>query len=165
VGLHPNAIAVNPVTNKIYVAENPYQYGNNTVEVLDGASNKVLTSISLAGEHPGLAVDASSNRIYITHDSANASSPSSVFVMDGSTNKVVANVGVGSLPTGVAIQVPGTTIIVIDSASNEISVVDGRTNVLKATITVGGFPDAVATDSGMAFVANLGSDTITVVRA
>ena len=38
-GSYPYAVAVNPVTNKIYVANQ----GSNTVTVIDGASNTTTT--------------------------------------------------------------------------------------------------------------------------
>ena len=38
-GIGPNALAVNPVTNKIYVAN----YGSNNVTVINGAKNTTAT--------------------------------------------------------------------------------------------------------------------------
>ena len=42
-GTSPYAVAVNPVTNKIYVAN----YNSNTVTVIDGATNSTTATVSV----------------------------------------------------------------------------------------------------------------------
>ncbi|SRR5712692_4527142 len=81
------------------------------------------------------------------------------------TNKVIADVRVGDLPTGVAVDSVRSTVYIVDSASQEVSVLNGKTNALERTITIGGFPNAAATDliSGKSFVSNLSGDTISVI--
>ena len=62
-GTEPLAVAVNPVTNKIYVANR--RSGNN-VTVIDGATNATTTVPS--GTHPeAVAVNPVTNKIYVAN--------------------------------------------------------------------------------------------------
>src|SRR5437899_36581 len=75
-GTGPWAVAVNPVTNRIYVAN----YDNNSVTVIDGATNSTTTVA--AGEYPiAVAVNPATNRIYVANYNSN-----DVTVIDGATN-------------------------------------------------------------------------------
>jgi YVTN family beta-propeller protein len=87
-----NAVAVNPVTNKIYVTN----YDSDNVTVIDGATN--LTTTVAAGSRPtAVAVNPVSNKIYVAnYDSAN------VTVIDGATN-ATTTVTVGTNPYAVAV--------------------------------------------------------------
>ena len=80
-------MAVNPVTNKIYVAN----YGSANVTVIDGATN--TTTTVAAGTTPcAVAVNPVTNKIYVAnHGSDN------VTVIDGATNGT-ATVAAGSIP-------------------------------------------------------------------
>jgi YVTN family beta-propeller protein len=63
VGDSPYGVAVNPVTNRIYVAEG----GSSTVSVIDGARNAVVTAIPLDSWPLGAAVNPETNREYVGH--------------------------------------------------------------------------------------------------
>src|SRR5260370_35146478 len=60
VGAQPNAVSVNPVTNKIYVANGL----SKTVTVIDGASNAATTVTVGSGPHT-VAVNPVTNKIYV----------------------------------------------------------------------------------------------------
>ena len=80
-------MAVNPVTNKIYVAN----YSSN-VTVIDGATNSTTTVG--AGSNPiAVAVNPVTNKIYVANYSSNT-----VTVIDGATNSTTT-VTVGNLPS------------------------------------------------------------------
>src|SRR3989440_3891947 len=71
----PQAIAANPVTNKIYVAN---VFGSN-VTVIDGANNTTATVPLPAGSSPqAVAVNPVTNKIYVANTSSNT-----VTVIDG----------------------------------------------------------------------------------
>ena len=61
VGKSPYAIAVNPVTNKIYVANNR----SNNVTVIDGATNST-TTVSAGASPQTVAVNPVTNKIYVS---------------------------------------------------------------------------------------------------
>ena len=89
-GTVPYAVAVNPVTNKIYVAND----GSNNVTVIDGATNSTTTVTDPNASYPiVLAVNPVTNKIYVANwFSAN------VTVIDGATNSTTT-VGAGAIPS------------------------------------------------------------------
>jgi YVTN family beta-propeller protein len=88
VGTTPTAMAANPVTNKIYVANKD----NNNVTVVDGATN--ATSTINAGTLPfAVALNPVTNQVYVASNSSN-----NVTVIDAG-NSVVATVSVGINPS------------------------------------------------------------------
>src|SRR5260370_40749645 len=62
VGAQPNAVSVNPVTNKIYVAN----ARSKTVTVIDGASNTATTVTDGNGPHT-VAVNPGTNTSYVAN--------------------------------------------------------------------------------------------------
>src|SRR5579862_3343421 len=93
VGTQPFAVAVNPVTNQIYVVN----YGGNSVTVIDGATN-TTTTLAVGSNPVGVAVNPITNQIYVTNYYS-----SSVTVINGATNTVITTVSVGLNPNGVAV--------------------------------------------------------------
>src|SRR5215510_11181072 len=73
VGPGPFAIAVNPVTNKIYVGND----GGSTVTVIDGTNNSTAT-VTTGTSPAAIGVNTATNKIYV----ANTRS-SNVTVIDG----------------------------------------------------------------------------------
>ncbi len=80
VGTSPAAVAVNPVTNKIYVAN----ASSNTITVIDGATN--ATTTIAAGTSPNtVAINPVTNKIYVINGGSN-----NITVVDGATNAMTA---------------------------------------------------------------------------
>ena len=152
VGAKPYAVAVNSVTNKIYVANtNGY-----TVTVIDGVTNNT-TTVNV-GKYPNnVAVDSVTNKIYVTNLCGNDStchSTGTVTVIDGATNNTLS-VNVGFYPFGLAIDSVTNKIYVADIACwdappcsypGKVTVIDGATNNT-VSVDVGVFPEGVAVDS------------------
>ncbi len=61
-GTGPVSVAVNPVTNKIYVANS----GSNNVTVIDGATNST-TTVSAGTGPRAVAVNPVTNKIYVAN--------------------------------------------------------------------------------------------------
>src|SRR5439155_920452 len=93
-GTTPFAVAINPVTNKIYVVN----AGSNNVTVIDGATN-ATTTVAVGLNPFYLAVNPVTNKIYVSHNLSN-----SVTVIDGVTN-ITRTVAVGTQPTRVAVNI------------------------------------------------------------
>jgi YVTN family beta-propeller protein len=133
VGTGPSGVAVNPNTNLIYVANRT----DNTVSVIDGASNTEIdtdgdpangiTRIAVGSYPQGVAVNPSTNRIYVAN-SGDGNSDGTVSVADGASNTVVASVAVGRnlLEEGAGVAVnPGTNrIYVTNSLDDTVSVIE-----------------------------------------
>jgi len=172
VGTNPSAIAVNPVTNKIYVANCIPPSGGiggrgtpGTVTVIDGETN--TTTTVPAGICPiAVAVNPVTNKIYIAnfgHRSITCGSCfdfGSVTVIDGATNAGVTITDPNAkFPQAVAVNSATNKIYVANNFSDNVTVLDGATN---ATTTLtdpnAHFPFAVAVNSttNKIYVANQG---------
>jgi DNA-binding beta-propeller fold protein YncE len=151
-----NAVAVNPVTSRVYVSCNN-SAGTGDIIVFDGvalsnASVKVSTPpvgtgpVGIAQSQPtGLAVNPNTNRVYV----AGLTSPTSLDVLDGSSFQLLTSLPVLPdqsarflvagfnglpLPRPVAVNTLTNTIFVVNSVNSTISVIDGATNTLSGTI-------------------------------
>ena len=182
VGASPDAVAVNSVTDKIYVTN---QCGNDpncksagTVTVIDGATNNTMT-VSVGYQPRSIAVNSVTNKIYLTNQCGNdptCKSPGTVTVIDGATNNTTT-VSVGYGPQGAA----GSQGVAVNSVTNQIyvvnacgsdpscaggtvTVIDGVTNNT-TSVNVGNSPDAVALDSvtNKIYVVDFGSASVTVI--
>jgi YVTN family beta-propeller protein len=159
-GKFPHAVALNSITNKIYVANNNVP-GN--VTVIDGANNSI-TSVS-AGSWPyDVAVNPMTNKIYVTSFNADAGATSTVTVIDGTTSVSTAVTDPDAAdPFAVAID-PSTNKIYVTNLGNlgqngskvgSITVIDGATG---STANIAD-PNAVAPN---AVVVNSATDKIYV---
>ena len=167
-GVNPYGVAVNIVTNKVYVANL-----GGTITVIDVATNgvKELTT-GVSGAHcSAVAIDPVMNLIYVTDGGAAVSgSPGApyVTVIDGSNDSVIANVQVGTSPRGIAVNTVTHLIYVTNYSSNNVSVIDGSNKAsiaVAATLTAGVNPYAVAVNSvtNFVYVGNQGNNTITII--
>ena len=154
-GYSPEALATNPATNRIYVANG----GSDNVSVIDGAIDALVATVPVGDSPGGVAVIASTNRIYVSNNN-------NVSVIDGDSNAVVATVPVGSFPSGVAANPSTNRIYVANWGSNNVSVIDGATNAVVATVPVGSDPDGVAVNpnTNRIYVANWFSNTVSVIE-
>jgi DNA-binding beta-propeller fold protein YncE len=144
VGSGPCAVAVNPVTNKIYIVNNDNI--RCTATVIDGATNST-TTVSV-GQSPGaIAVNPVTNKVYVVNNSnayGENATMGTVTVIDGATNQS-ATVAVGLNPITLAVN-PATNMVYVLNNSDDgdtVTVIDGATNST-ATINVGPDPGAIA---------------------
>jgi YVTN family beta-propeller protein len=153
VGDGPSGIALNPVTNKIYVSNRGYGGAGHTVTVIDGATN-ATTTVEVGYNPLELAVNPVSNKIYVTNALSN-----SVTEIDGATN-VPVTVNVGANPIGIAIDTVRNKVYVANLLSNTVTVIDGTTHAT-ATVNADVEPRAIAVDTltGQVYVVNFGDGT------
>jgi len=135
VGSQPVGIALNPVTNRVYVANSK----SASVSVIDARTDSVVATVPVDDWPWGVAVNPTTNRIYVTSSSDN------VTVIDGATN-AVATVPAGAGSRAVAVNPATNRVYVANTWSDSISVIDGATNNPIATISVDGSPRGVAVD-------------------
>ncbi len=156
VGTNPAGVAVNPNTNTIYVANQ----GDNTISVIDGATNTVVDTIPAGANSNGVAVNPNTNTIYVANQGDNT-----ISVIDGATNTVVDTIPVGVSPFQVSVNPSTNTVYVPNLFSNTVSVIDGATNTVVDTISVGIGPGAVVvnTNTNMMYVPNIFSDEVSVI--
>ncbi len=130
VGVFPYSVAVNPVTNQIYVSDE----GDGTVTVIDGVTLSTQT-ITLTPEPHGVAVNSVTNQIYVaTGCDSERCHVGVLTIIDGLTLSTQI-VELDVQPTAIAVDSMTNQIYVINSCGNELSctgngnlsVVDGTT--------------------------------------
>jgi len=115
VGASPVGAAVNPLTNKIYIANS----GSNNVTVIDGLTN-TTTTIPAGASPSGVAVNPVTNRIYVSNQNDN-----SVTVIDGAAG-TTATVSTLTAPSGLAVNPVSNQVFVI--CKNGVSIINGSNN-------------------------------------
>ena len=164
----PCALALNAVSNKIYVANAGRRrsefVSNNvgSITVIDGAQKTItnITDPNAEGPH-AVAVNPVTNKIFVVNGKGG------VTVIDGATNSITSvtdpNAG---CPAGVAVDSGRNKAFVANSCSNNVTVIDGVTN---STVTVtdsnsvGPIAVAVNQVTNKVYVVNNGSDNVTVI--
>jgi YVTN family beta-propeller protein len=175
VGGFPTGIALNPLTDTIYV-------GNGTTGTLSLINGKTcnagkaagcsqhVTAVTAGTDPIGIAVNGATNTVYV----ANASG--TVAVVNGAKCDAAnmsgchvqpSTVRVGTNPQFLAVDQKTNTIYVANSSANSVSVIDGSTRKVRATIPVGPNPFtlAVNTATSSVYVTDLGAATISVIDA
>jgi hypothetical protein len=174
-------VAVNPVTNKIYVANGGGYPGPNhgNVTVIDGATNSVTTiTIDPNAIAPNaVALNQTTNKIYVANANDTAlTGVGGVTVIDGTTNAISTIRDPNAwFPNAVAVDSVTNTIYVTsegcfpdDGCRNPgpVTAIDGPTNSVTTIIdpkakNPGGLAIDPATDK--IYVANIGSSNVTVI--
>jgi YVTN family beta-propeller protein len=127
----PYGAALTPDGSRLYVASS----NANTVAVVDTATNTVTASVPV-GSHPvGVASSMSVwiEKVYVTNSFDNT-----VSVIDTGDNTVVATVGVGEGPAGIAAMPGGNRVLVLNHASDTVTVI-GEPLLVTVLDTLAGF--------------------------
>ena len=90
---------------------------------------EVIAEIPVGVEPVGVAVNTTTNMIYVTNYQDN-----SVSVIDGVTNTVIDTIAVGNAPYGIAVNPNTNRIYVALREAYYLSVIDGSTNTIKTNI-------------------------------
>lgn len=170
VAASPMGVAVNPNTNMVYMANYNHGPDYNTLWVISGATDAVVAKIPVGTGPTGVAVDPTTNMVYVA-DGGYFSNPTTTIgvnkltVIDGSTNEIVDNIPVGDFPFGVAVNPSTNTIYVSNQENKSISVIDGSTDAVTTTIGVGNRPADIAVNqnTNTIYVANSYSNTVSII--
>jgi hypothetical protein len=126
-GLWPTAVAVNPLTNRIYVANvDAGAVEQGSVSVIDGDTEEVLAVLPMDTYQPsggfvqGIAVDSGANRIYVTDGPVNG--PGVLKVIDGVTSSVVSAITLDPYAEGVAVNPQINRVYVTHFVAGKVSV-------------------------------------------
>jgi YVTN family beta-propeller protein len=152
VGVDPFAIAVDPVTNRIYVA-NIGLYPN--ISVIDALSNTVIATIPAPG--PSIEVNPVTNELYALGGSYDyvsgtlTTATETLTAINGETDTVISTLSTGQGSRGIAVNPTTNQIYVINSGSSttfgNLSVIDGVTNTVTSSFEFGIYPNAIAVNS------------------
>ncbi|MGI0086711.1 MAG: YncE family protein [Nitrosotalea sp.] len=92
--IEPVQVAVNPITNKVYV--NDWNFPDGGITVIDGKTDTVIdTILGLGGASYGIGINPNTNRIYVDNFQDVHGMPFDVTVIDGTTDKILTNVTIG----------------------------------------------------------------------
>jgi DNA-binding beta-propeller fold protein YncE len=146
IGPAPGRIAINPVTNTIYVGRNVLGSGStsNTIVAIDGGTNAVST-IAVGGPSSVPTVNAVTNQIYVSGSAVVAGIlDGTVTVIDGATySATTVPIGPDTGFNGCAID-PVTNKIYVNCGST-VAEIDGATNTVTSLAVGGGdYPDGIA---------------------
>jgi YVTN family beta-propeller protein len=167
-------MAVNPSTNKVYVAD----YDSNTMYVIDGSTETLAAKINLGEcqcKPSGVAVNPSTNQIFVA-DYGNGW----VTVVDGNTSNLANEPAItpGGVemdragfvpltPFGIAVNPSTKTIYVTqDGSPGGFFTIDGTTHKIDLVVPTGqDYSVAVAINpsTNTVYVANYGSNTTPVI--
>lgn len=160
-------LAVNPVTNRIYIAAaNP---NSGEVTVIDGNTNQVVTNIEISGSDftAFVDIDPVHNLVYATDVNTTGSPNGVVAVINGATDSVTSTIVVPGEPTQIAVNPFTRLLYVANETLNEVQVINGATNQLTSTtIPVGQEPSYATLDvyHGLLYVTNLFSESVSVIN-
>jgi DNA-binding beta-propeller fold protein YncE len=113
VGPGPQAIAVDPARNRVYVSGQTGVDTDAAVTIVDGATRRILTTVAIGPygryyDNPaGLAVHVATHTVYATNPLEGV-----VYAIDGSSGAVVRSFTVGDAPTAVAVDPTTGTVAV-----------------------------------------------------
>jgi YVTN family beta-propeller protein len=117
-------IAFNPLTGRVYFGT---AFDEETVSVVDGVSTAVIAKIVVGGTRTSVAVNPTSNRIYVSHGAF-------VAVIGGVSNTVIDEIPFAASVNDIAVD-PGTSRIYVALADvNEIKVIDAASNAVLDTV-------------------------------
>jgi len=161
------AIAVNPVTNRVYAINSTGLAA--TLDVINGATNTLLTTVSTYLDSDQIAINTLTNRIYVV--SQGGGGTGYVSVINGATN-AASVVYTPQFPEKIAVNEAANLIYVADTgpgqgnnnSGNQVSVIDGFNNSL-VNVTTGNAPAAMAVNpvTGMTYVVDGASNNVSVI--
>ena len=160
VGDTPEGVDVNPLTNKVYVAN----FNDDTVSVIDGATDTIMSTVNVGDLPINIGVNSKTNTIFVGN-----LLDDTVSVIDGATDTVVGTIKGIFRPTAIGVN-PSTNKIYVSSAWNltagkEVFVIDGATNSIINTVTVGIGPVSIGVNptTNKIYVSNILSATVSVI--
>lgn len=136
-GRRPSGLAARTDGDRAYVACE----GAHTVQVIDGATRKILDTLSLPhGAGPAhLVLGPRDGFLYVA-----ASGQDLVYVVDPGGLREVAEIPVGREPRRLAISGDGTTLYAMDVAAGQVDIIDTASRAVVASVPVGSQPGDIA---------------------
>ena len=158
VGKQPIAIAVDPFTDTVYVAN----FDDNSVSAISRLNNTEIGRIAVGDRPNAISVDPFTSKIYVANYGDN-----SVSVIEGLNNTEISRVKVGDIPNGIFFDPDRHTVYVANYGDNSVSVINGLNNTEISRIKVGDRPSAIGFDQNTSklYVANFDDNSVSVINA
>lgn len=111
------AIAVDHSSGRVFVVN----YGSNNVSVIDGATDSLVATVSIAPNPQAIAVDSSNHKVYIA-----SMRDDTITVVDGTKFSVLAKVKTSQAPYAIAVNDKSHKAVAL-SLDGDLTVIDGTT--------------------------------------
>jgi YVTN family beta-propeller protein len=155
VGKQPIAIAVDPFTDTVYVAN----FDDNSVSAISRLNNTEIGRITVGDRPNAISVDPFTSKIYVANYGDN-----SVSVINGLNNTEISRIKVGDIPNGIFFDPDRHTVYVANYGDNSVSVINGLNNTEISRIKVGDRPGAIGLFNNELYVANYGDNSVSVIN-
>jgi YVTN family beta-propeller protein len=126
-------VSASPDGSRVYIAN----YGDNTISVINTATNTVTATIPVCKEPAGLSVSPDGSKVYVAYYGCDT-----VNVINAVTDTISATIPVCSMAYCLCVSPDGNKVFVANEDANNISVINTATNTISATIPVGSRPVA-----------------------
>jgi YVTN family beta-propeller protein len=155
--VNPVAIAVNPVTNQVYVALD----GNSGIAVIDGTSKTVTATIAAGAQPSAIAVNPATNKIYV----ANSGSGSLAVINGGNNSFTLLDLGGPVRPVAITVDNVRNRIYVANKDGGYVAVIDGDGDTVVKNVATGGAPNSVAVNplTSRVYVVDETNETFTII--
>jgi YVTN family beta-propeller protein len=152
-----------------YLANN----GDNTVSVLDTATNTVVGTPILVGQGPyGVAINSQGSRVYVSNkiDKTISVINTALLPYNGGADPVIATIQLNNTPGGLAVNAAGTRLFVALNDTPGVDVYSTLTNAKLTSVTVDTTPEGIAAvqtagTSYKVLVTNYGANSVSVINA
>jgi len=129
----PFGLGITSKTNLIYVTN----FVSNSVSVINGSTNTIVATLSTSGRIPNqVAVNPSTNFVYVSTTFEGIHPFGSIFVINGSTNTGVSNIPVNPSPGHLDANLKTNMIYVANGADGTISVINGTSNSVVNNVSI-----------------------------
>jgi len=142
----PEGIGVNFITNRVYVAIPNFDNISDSLAIIDGKSDTVITTISIPPVGQSVAVDVVRDLVYVggTYFDENGIEQSKVAVINGRTKKVVRTIPIttteGNGIEGLAVNSLTGNVYVSNASDNVVDVICAENEKIKDRISVAQSP-------------------------
>src|SRR5260370_2556361 len=150
-GAGPYAMALNPITNKIYISVSGTILGTQkSVSVIDAINWRIITTVTVGAAPCAIGVNSLTNKIYVAN-----CNDGTISVIDGTTDTAGSPVLVGkqcscspSVATmSLGVNMATNKVYVVGSVPPTVTVIDGATDTVSATVSVSTLPYGIAVNS------------------
>jgi YVTN family beta-propeller protein len=150
VGRQPNAIAIDPSLNRIYVVN----AGSGNMSVIDGGQNRVIATVPTDSRPYAIGIDATLHRVYATNTYSDK-----ITMVDGTTNTAL-QLAFGSKDF-VETDTRRHRAFFISYEDPMLTILDGAGNVHRENLGLS-HPWGLAVDEqrGIVYVTEIGKDTL-----
>jgi YVTN family beta-propeller protein len=160
VGAFPVAVALSPDNSQAYVTN----YNVGTLSIIDTGTNLVTNTVTVGSRPDGvIRVGALVYVANLTGNSISVVNPSTATV----TNTVTLGGSPAAAPSGLATNAAGDRLYVDDAKNGKLIVLNlsvSPPTILSSSTTVGTFPAYLSVAGTTGYVANPGSNTVSVVN-